>query len=334
MSARSIFSTCAARRLKSAVMSPSSAKERREVAEQVDAGDPPQRGQQRCRAPAEHPHPEAGRAHERLQRPALEERGQPSGGVEEVERVARRRRVEHQQVELVLLVELVELGDRGELLRAGDSGRELAVDAVGLDLLAPAPDPARSARSARRTSASGRASSPTARPRSSDRAPASRSGATRRGSLLQLLEAERVRQPLRRVDRHHRDLGARAPPSPARSRPTWSSCRRRLTRRTRTRACLRAARRRRRSQQLSSEARRPASSSSRGTELLGEHVGQLDQRRAELRRASRAPLLALAAARACSDSAARSAARASVRAGPPRAPPPARRPRASSNRSG
>ncbi len=57
------------------------------------------------------------------------------GRLEEVERVARGRRVEHEQVEVALLRELVELGDRGELLRAGDGARELAVDAVALDLL-------------------------------------------------------------------------------------------------------------------------------------------------------------------------------------------------------
>ena len=70
-------------------------------------------------------------AQEHADRAALEEVRQPARRVEEVERVARRRRVEHEQVPVALLVELVELGDRRELLRAGDRGRELLVDAVG-----------------------------------------------------------------------------------------------------------------------------------------------------------------------------------------------------------
>ena len=163
-------------------MSPSSCEEHRQVGDQVDAGDPAQAAEQRHRAPAERADAEAGGLQERLERAALEERVEPARGVEELERVARRRRVEHEQVELVLLVELVELGDRGELLRARDRGRQLAVDAVGLDLLGPRRDRARSARSARRTSAWGRASSPTARPRPRS-AVASRAGSTRRGSF-------------------------------------------------------------------------------------------------------------------------------------------------------
>ena len=77
--------------------------ERREVAEEIDPRHPPERGEQRARALAEDAHPEAGRADERLQRAALQERGQPPGGVEEVERVAGGRGVEHEQVERVCL---------------------------------------------------------------------------------------------------------------------------------------------------------------------------------------------------------------------------------------
>ncbi len=43
-----------------------------------------------------------------------------AGRVEEVQRVARGRGVEHDRVEAALAVQLVELGDRGELLGAGD----------------------------------------------------------------------------------------------------------------------------------------------------------------------------------------------------------------------
>ena len=67
---------------------------------------------------------------EHLQRAPIEEAEQAPGRVEEVERVARRRRVEHDHVEVVLLVELVELRDRAQLVRARDGRRELAVDGV------------------------------------------------------------------------------------------------------------------------------------------------------------------------------------------------------------
>ena len=80
-------------------------------------------------------------------------------------------------------VEVVELGDRGELLRAGDGARELLVDAVAEHLVARAARRARGARSARRTSAWRRASAPTARRASRCRAPRSARGRSARGSL-------------------------------------------------------------------------------------------------------------------------------------------------------
>ena len=116
-------------------MSPSEAEERRQVADQIDAGDPPQRRQQRRGAAAEDAHSQPGGTDERLHRPPLEKRGKPPRGLEEVERVARRWGVEDEQVEVALAGEVVELGHRGELLRARDGVGELAIDAVGLDLL-------------------------------------------------------------------------------------------------------------------------------------------------------------------------------------------------------
>ena len=188
-------------------MSPSSEKKRAHVREQVDAGHAAQRRQQRRRAAAEDAHPDPGRPDQRLQRAALEERVEPLRGLEEVERVARRRCVEHQQVELVLLVEVVELRDRGELLGARDGGRKLSVDAVGLDLLGPrgiGRDPLdqlveRSLRVEHH------------RPQLAARARA------RRGEPLgldpvwlvrELVDAERVGQSLGGIDRDDRDLGA------------------------------------------------------------------------------------------------------------------------------
>ena len=84
----SIASTAVARALKSGVMSPRRREERRQVAQQVHAGDPAQPGQHRRGAAPEHAHAQPGGPDERLQRAPLEERGQPPGGVEEVQSVA------------------------------------------------------------------------------------------------------------------------------------------------------------------------------------------------------------------------------------------------------
>ena len=106
------------------------AEEHRQVLQQVDAGHAPQQPERHARAAADDAAPEPGGAQEDLDRAALEEAGEPGRRVEEVERVARRRRVEHEQVEVAALVEVVELGDRRELLRAGHRARELLVDPV------------------------------------------------------------------------------------------------------------------------------------------------------------------------------------------------------------
>ena len=94
------------------------AEEHREVLEEVDAGHPLEHPEYHPGAPAHHPGGEAGGAEEDLQGTALEELGQPVGGVED------------EQVEVVRLVELVELGDGRVLLRAGHGARELLVDPV------------------------------------------------------------------------------------------------------------------------------------------------------------------------------------------------------------
>ena len=64
------------------------------------------------------------------ERARVDERGELLGRVDEVERVAGGRRVEHEQVVAALLVQLVELLHRHVLLRAGHRVRELLVDAV------------------------------------------------------------------------------------------------------------------------------------------------------------------------------------------------------------
>ena len=112
------------------------AEEHRQVLEQVDAGHALEQREDDAGAAADDLAAEARGAQEDADRAALEEARQAAGRVEEVERVARRRRVEHEQVVVALLVELVELGDRRELLRAGDRARELLVDPVAEDLVA------------------------------------------------------------------------------------------------------------------------------------------------------------------------------------------------------
>ena len=72
--------------------------ELRQVLEQVDPGDSLERREQDAAGAPEHPHAERARAQEELQRLALDEARHPLGRVDEVERVAGRRRVEHEQV--------------------------------------------------------------------------------------------------------------------------------------------------------------------------------------------------------------------------------------------
>jgi hypothetical protein len=176
------------------------------VADQVDAGDLAQAAKQRQRPPAQdsHAHPRGTR--ECLQSPALEEGVEPPGRVEELERVARGRRVEDEQVEAALLVELVKLGDRGQFLRAGHRGRELPIDAVGLDLLRPTGiwgDPLDQL--VERPLGVEHHGPQLALDLEFAGVQPGRLDPTR--LVLERLEAERVGQPVRRVDRHDRDLG-------------------------------------------------------------------------------------------------------------------------------
>ena len=182
------------------------AEEHRQVAQQVDAGDALQQPEHDAGAAARGCARRArrgagtsgsrGPGRSRVSRP---------GRVEEVERVARRRRVEHEQVEVALLVELVELGDRGELLRAGDRARELLVDPVGEHLVARA--------LVRREVLDQLVERALGvehhRPQLAAHLDAVRGealGVDQPRLVAELLEPERVGQPPRRVDRHHGDL--------------------------------------------------------------------------------------------------------------------------------
>ena len=112
---------------------------------------------------ADDPGRDARRLHEHLHAAALDELRQPLRGVEEVERVARGRSVEDEEVVAALLVDLEELLHRHVLLRAGQGVGELAVDAVLEDPVAGLRVRGVLARRARRRSPSRRASSPRAR---------------------------------------------------------------------------------------------------------------------------------------------------------------------------
>ncbi len=90
-------------------------------------------------SPVERPNTRAARPpgeRNTLQRASFEEAQQPARRLEEVDRVARWRRVEHDHVEVVLVAQLVQLGHRAQLLRARDRRGQLAVDRVRQDLLA------------------------------------------------------------------------------------------------------------------------------------------------------------------------------------------------------
>ncbi len=112
------------------------AEEDRDVVHEVDARQPLEDREHDARAARHDPRRDPRRDEQDLQRAALEEVRQAVGRVEEVQRVARRRRVEHEHVEAAVVVQVVELRDGGELLRPGDRVRELLVDAVAEDVVA------------------------------------------------------------------------------------------------------------------------------------------------------------------------------------------------------
>jgi hypothetical protein len=184
------------------------AEEDAEVVEQVDARQLAQHRQHDPGPRADDARGEAGRAEEDLQRAPLEEAGQPVGRVEEVERVARRRRVEHEHVEAPGAVELVELRDGGELLRAGDGARQLLIDPVREHVVA-------------RAGVGGEALDQLVerllgvehhRPQLAlhdDAVAGDALGVDQPRLVVERREPERVGQPPRRVDRHDRDPQAR-----------------------------------------------------------------------------------------------------------------------------
>ena len=167
----------------------------------------------------------AGGSQQQPDEPAVEERRQPLGRVEEVERRPRRRRVHDDQVvgavRLGVALELAQLLHRHVLLGTGERARQRDVERVLQDLLAPSPASPGSPRP-RRRSASCRASSR----RASPRAPPSPDAGDRTGGVVEGLDPHRLRQPARRVDGEDDDLAAALGGAQRQGRRRWWSCRR------------------------------------------------------------------------------------------------------------
>ena len=139
-------------------------------------------------------------------------------------------------VEAPRAVELVELGHRGELLRARDGAGELLVDAVGEDLVARA----LVGREALDQLVEGALGVEHHRPQLAahlDAVAGEARGVDEVRLVAQLVDAQRVGQPARGVDGDDRDARALARPGPWPAPPTSSSCPRRPSPRRRRCAC-------------------------------------------------------------------------------------------------
>ena len=168
---------------------------------------------------AEPPRPHPG-AKQEAQRPPLHEPREPAGRLEEVERVSRRRRVEHDHVVVAARVQLVEPLHRHVLVCAGDRRGHLPVDPVLEDPL-------------------GR---PLRRRLLADEPVERELGVEHRGvqGALDLVDvvavlrkAQRAGEPAGRVDGEHEHAPAAGRRAASRGRPQRSSCRRRPPRRRR-----------------------------------------------------------------------------------------------------
>ena len=127
-------------------------------------------------------------------------------GLDEVERVARRWRVQDDRVVVALPIQLVQLRDRRELLRPRDRARQLPVDPVPQDLVPRPPRPAASRPISSSNVRFGSSIIAHSSPLALDPPPRSRARSTSSRLVAQLVQAQRPRQPPRRVDRDQRDL--------------------------------------------------------------------------------------------------------------------------------
>ena len=105
------------------------------VGDGVPTDHPAQRAEEGLRGHVDDPQPDAGGRGEGPVEAVVEEPGQPGRGLQEVEGVAGGRRVDDDDVEAGVVVELVQLLGRHVLLGAGQRGGDVAVEAIAHDAL-------------------------------------------------------------------------------------------------------------------------------------------------------------------------------------------------------
>ena len=180
--------------------------ERDRVVDHLGADDLRQRPHERLRRDVGRLHQPTRRRHEHAVEAVVEEAGEPARRVEEVERVARRRRVDHDEVEVVRDVQLVELLHRHVLLRARQRAGDVPVEAVAEDALGLL----RVGRVRRHEIVERRLRVEHQRPQL-----ARPVAVDLRRRVREALEPERVGEPLGRVDRDDDGAPPGAPPSSA-----------------------------------------------------------------------------------------------------------------------
>ena len=239
-------------------------------------------------AAAGDPRREPGRPHEHPQRATLDELGQPPRRVEEVERVAGRRRVEDEQVEAALGVQLEQLLHRHVLLRAGEGVGDLLVDAVRRGPGRATPRRARGG--ATSSSKVAFASSIIAHSSPSISIPwrSNSAGSTRLRLVAELLQARASRRAASPGRSSARRPSGPARPSRSRSPPRWSSCRRRPSRRRCRSPCRSRISSTVAHQSSLSASRRAASTPQLGLEDEGQRLDRRARRGAAGGRAGRA----------------------------------------------
>ena len=167
-----------------------------------------------------------GRRRQNLDEPAVQEGAEPVRRVQEVQRGAARRGVDHDQVPLAVRVQLAQLLHRHVLLRAGEARGQRLVEGVRHDLLGAAlvgvfehdvVERALHVQHHRVQPAPGRCVDALDRTR----------------GVVQLGQAQRLREPPCRVDGEHDDVPAALGGAQREGRGRGRSCRRRRSRSTR-----------------------------------------------------------------------------------------------------
>ncbi len=140
----------------------------------------------------------------------VEQAREPLGRVEEVERVPRRRRVDDDEVEVALVVQLVQLLHRHVFLRAAERAGDVAVEGVVEDALRLlSVDAALRATSRSNVDFVSSISAESRPPGAAS--PVGPRAAVDLGRIVgEVLDAERVGEPARGIDRHHARVPAAA----------------------------------------------------------------------------------------------------------------------------